>query len=96
MREYDLSTARWRKSSYSDDKGGDCIEVAHDFPGAASWRKSSYSDHNNGDCVEVSDAHPGLVPVRDSKKPHGPALVFPATGWTAFIEAVKGGQLDAA
>ncbi|MGX7759081.1 DUF397 domain-containing protein [Streptomyces angustmyceticus] len=67
MREYDLSNAQWRKSSYSDDKGGDC--------------------------VEISDAHPALVPVRDSKKPHGPALIFPAAPWTAFVEAVKGGHL---
>ncbi|MFF8786984.1 DUF397 domain-containing protein [Streptomyces sp. NPDC015125] len=95
MREYDLSAASWRKSSYSDDKGGDCIEVAHDFPGAASWRKSSYSDGNGGSCVEVSDDRPGIVPVRDSKTPHGPALVFPATGWTAFVDAVKAGHLAA-
>ncbi|MGW2023769.1 DUF397 domain-containing protein [Streptomyces decoyicus] len=70
MREYDLSAARWRKSSYSDDKGGDCVEVAHEFP--------------------------GVVPVRDSKAPHGPALVFAAPGWTAFIDAVKDGQFPAA
>ncbi|MEU9486673.1 DUF397 domain-containing protein [Streptomyces decoyicus] len=95
MREYDLSAARWRKSSYSDDKGGDCVEVAHDFPGAATWRKSSYSDHNNGGCIEVSDTHPGVVPVRDSKAPHGPALVFTAPRWTAFIDAVKGEHFPA-
>ncbi|MEV0438510.1 DUF397 domain-containing protein [Streptomyces spectabilis] len=28
MREYDLRNARWRKSSYSDAHGGDCVEVA--------------------------------------------------------------------
>ncbi|MGD3106432.1 DUF397 domain-containing protein [Streptomyces sp. YGL11-2] len=89
MRDYDLSTARWRKSSYSDDKGGNCVEVAHDFPGAANWRKSSYSDDSGGSCVEVADQFSGLVPVRDSKDPHGPALVFPAGGWTAFVGAVK-------
>ncbi|CAM5255884.1 hypothetical protein SHIRM173S_12846 [Streptomyces hirsutus] len=32
MREYDLSKARWRKSSHSDGNGGDCVEVAYDFP----------------------------------------------------------------
>ncbi|MGW7490148.1 DUF397 domain-containing protein [Streptomyces sp. NPDC054786] len=92
MREYDLSTAQWRKSSYSDEHGGNCVEVAHEFPGSAAWRKSSGQPDN---CLEVSDTHPGLVPVRDSKKSHGPALVFPATGWTAFIDAVKAGQLNA-
>ncbi|MFI9258506.1 DUF397 domain-containing protein [Streptomyces sioyaensis] len=93
MREFSLSTAQWRKSSYSDDNGGNCLEVAHDFPGAAAWRKSSYSSGQPDNCLEVSDNHPGVVPVRDSKSPHGPTLVFPAIGWTAFVDAVKGGQL---
>ncbi|MFI1409328.1 DUF397 domain-containing protein [Streptomyces sp. NPDC020707] len=54
MRDFDLSNARWRKSSYSDDNGGDCVEVAYDFIGAARWRKSSHSDDNGGSCVEVA------------------------------------------
>ncbi|MFJ2193374.1 DUF397 domain-containing protein [Kitasatospora sp. NPDC087861] len=36
---------------------------------------------------------PGAVPVRDSKDPHGPALVFPAAAWGAFIAAVRSGDL---
>ncbi|MDX3378213.1 DUF397 domain-containing protein [Streptomyces sp. ME02-6991-2A] len=36
----------------------------------------------------MADGFPGVVPVRDSKNPHGPALVLPATAWTAFIDAV--------
>ncbi|NBM18235.1 DUF397 domain-containing protein, partial [Streptomyces sp. GC420] len=44
MQRYDLSSAQWRKSSYSDGDGGSCVEVAYDFPGAAARRKSSYSD----------------------------------------------------
>ncbi len=43
----------------------------------ATWRASSYSNSSGGDCVEVRDDLPGLVPVRDSKVPHGPALLFP-------------------
>ncbi|MFG2532617.1 DUF397 domain-containing protein [Streptomyces sp. NPDC048516] len=54
------------------------------------WRKSSYSNGDGGDCVEVVDDLPGIVPVRDSKDPHGPALVFPATAWSSFVTAVKG------
>ncbi|MFJ4340937.1 DUF397 domain-containing protein [Streptomyces sp. NPDC088915] len=62
---------------------------------AASWRKSSYSNSDGGECVEVSDDFaPLVVPVRDSKTPYGPALVFPAGGWSSFVEAVKGGRLD--
>ncbi|MGX1132349.1 hypothetical protein RKD49_004539 [Streptomyces glaucescens] len=30
-----LGAATWIKSSYSDGNGGNCIEVAPDFPGAA-------------------------------------------------------------
>ena len=29
---YDLSTARWRTSSYSNAEGGECVEVAGGFP----------------------------------------------------------------
>lgn len=86
----DLGGATWRKSSYSNPDGGDCIEVAEDFPGAALWRKSSYSNSDGGNCVEFATGLPGIVPVRDSKYPHGPALVIPADAWAAFIEQVKG------
>jgi hypothetical protein len=36
-----------------------------------------------------------VVPVRDSKVPHGPVLVFPAGGWASFVAAVRVGELDA-
>ncbi|GAA3395407.1 DUF397 domain-containing protein [Streptomyces roseoviridis] len=56
------------------------------------WRKSTYSGNEGGSCVEVLDGHPSGVPVRDSKNPHGPALVFAAAGWTSFITSVKAGR----
>ncbi|WJY40125.1 DUF397 domain-containing protein [Streptomyces sp. P9-2B-2] len=56
------------------------------------WRKSSYSNGQGAECIEVADGLPGAVPVRDSKNPHGPALVFPADGWSSFLAAVKGGE----
>lgn len=59
------------------------------------WRKSSYSGPESGSCVEVLDGYPSGVPVRDSKTPHGPALVFPAGGWSSFITAVKSGEFPA-
>ncbi|MCX5557571.1 DUF397 domain-containing protein [Streptomyces sp. NBC_00038] len=90
MHEYDLSNARWRKSTYSDGNGGSCVEVAYDFTGAARWRKSSYSDDNGGECVEVADGFPGVVPVRDSKTPDGPVLVIGSAAWTEFTGAVAG------
>ena len=35
---------------------------------------------------------PGLVPVRDSKVAHGPALYVEATSWAAFIGELKAGR----
>ncbi|MEU2234305.1 DUF397 domain-containing protein [Streptomyces vietnamensis] len=63
MRAVDLSTVTWRKSSYSNDDGGECLEVADHLP---------------------------LVPVRDSKNPTGPALLFEAGAWASFVAGVKG------
>ncbi|MFD0276826.1 DUF397 domain-containing protein, partial [Kitasatospora sp. NPDC127111] len=42
----------------------------------ATWFKSSYSGGNGGDCIEVALGSVSLVPVRDSKDPAGPALLF--------------------
>lgn len=61
---------------------------ASSLPGAI-WRKSSYSGQNGGNCIEVADGFPGAVPVRDSKDPHGPALVFAADAWSAFVAEVR-------
>ncbi|WP_103542098.1 DUF397 domain-containing protein [Streptomyces sp. SM1] len=54
-------------------------------PDAFNWRKSSYSDGGADNCVEVADGLPDVVPVRDSKAPHGPVLRFPVDVWTAFL-----------
>ena len=54
------------------------------------WRKSSHSNDQGGSCLEILDGHPAGIPVRDSKFADGPALVFPASDWSAFISAVKG------
>jgi hypothetical protein len=36
----DLTTAKWRKSSYSNANGGQCVEVARNLPGAVAVRDS--------------------------------------------------------
>lgn len=59
------------------------------------WRKSTYSGNEGGSCIEVLDGHPAGVPVRDSKAPEGPAVVFPPAGWTSFVAAVKDGRFPA-
>ncbi|MGW4892726.1 DUF397 domain-containing protein [Kitasatospora sp. NPDC004240] len=61
----------------------------------AAWRKSSYSGGSSG-CVEVADGYVGVMPVRDSKDPHGPALIFSASAWSAFVSAVRAGEFGAA
>ncbi|WP_078868854.1 DUF397 domain-containing protein [Streptomyces sp. NRRL B-1347] len=60
------------------------------------WFKSSYSN-NGGNCVEVAAnlvVTSGIVPVRDSKRPNGPALNFPAAAYSSFVSGVKEGWFD--
>ncbi|WP_030541992.1 DUF397 domain-containing protein [Streptomyces albus] len=42
--DHDLSTAVWRKSSYSNGEGGACVEVADNIPGAVPVRDSKLPD----------------------------------------------------
>ena len=94
MRSIDLSAVAWRKSSYSNTDGGQCLEVADPLPlSAASWRKSSYSNTDGGECVEIADHFPNVVPVRDSKAPEGPALLVETRAWTSFVTALKDNNL---
>ncbi|WP_307825966.1 DUF397 domain-containing protein [Streptomyces sp. MBT33] len=42
--------------------------------------------------MEVADGfQEAVVPVRDSKVPHGPTLCFEAASWVAFIGELKVG-----
>ena len=53
--------------------------------GPVTWIKSSHSGPTGGNCVETA-ALPGRgVAVRDSRVPDGPALVFSAAAWGAFV-----------
>ncbi|MBH1935898.1 DUF397 domain-containing protein [Streptomyces sp. AV19] len=47
------------------------------------WAKSSYSQGNGGTCVEWAPAFisTGAIPVRDSKRPDGPALTVSPPAW---------------
>ncbi|MFD8969266.1 DUF397 domain-containing protein [Streptomyces sp. NPDC059568] len=61
------------------------------------WVKSTYSGGEGGQCIECAPdyaAH-GIVPVRDSKHPQGPVLVFPVGAFAAFVGAVRQGRFDA-
>ncbi|MFE7772540.1 DUF397 domain-containing protein [Streptomyces sp. NPDC057445] len=85
-----LTGMRWRKSSYSSDTGGACIECAP--LGAAAWRKSTYSGDTGGDCIEVAP-QPCRIAVRDSKNPEGPVFAVAPTAFAAFIAAAAEGTV---
>ncbi|MEV6589812.1 DUF397 domain-containing protein [Streptomyces acidicola] len=38
----------------------------------------------------MADGFRGVVPVRDSKVPHRPALIFQVDSWAFFIGELKG------
>ena len=63
---------------------------------AAQWKKSSRSNGNGGNnCVEVALLEGGAA-VRHSKDPTGPALLFTAAEWAAFVGGAKDGEFDLA
>ncbi|GAA5059014.1 DUF397 domain-containing protein [Nocardia callitridis] len=57
----------------------------------AEWFTSSRSQGGQ-ECVEVAHLGGGLVGVRDSKNPTGPALVFTAGEWDAFLGGANDGE----
>lgn len=65
---------------------------ATDVPGAR-WQKSSHSNPS-GNCVEMTPISGGRVAVRNSRFPEGPALIYSAADFRAFIEGTKAGGLD--
>ncbi|MBV9380634.1 MAG: DUF397 domain-containing protein [Streptosporangiaceae bacterium] len=60
--------------------------------GGARWVKSRRSGPTGGNCVEVAFLSGRQVAVRDSRHPDGPALVFSAPEWNAFIGGAKDGE----
>jgi hypothetical protein len=72
----------WRKSTYSGQSGGNCVEVAN-------WRKTSYSGAQGGNCVEVADTTRRVL-VRDTKtNGRGPVLRFTPDAWRKFTGELK-------
>lgn len=66
------------------------VEDAANLP--VSWWKSSRSD-TGAQCVEFGIVDAGTVAVRDSKAPHGPALLFGRGPVSGLVAALKDGTL---
>ncbi|MEV1005934.1 DUF397 domain-containing protein [Streptomyces sp. NPDC049881] len=91
----------WRVSSYSNDHGGECIEVgwrtssySNDHGGSCvevAWRTSTHSNDQGGSCVEVALAP--TVAFRDTKDRTAATAYASAAAWTAFLGAATGGYL---
>ena len=61
--------------------------------GGVQWRKSRESNPS-GNCVEVAELADGAVAVRNSRDPHGPALVYTRAEVAAFLAGVRNGEFD--
>jgi hypothetical protein len=61
--------------------------------GDVTWRKSTASNPS-GDCVELAALPGGEVAVRNSRDPHGPALIYTRAEIAAFVAGAKGGEFD--
>jgi len=59
----------------------------------ARWFKSRRSGPNCDNRVEVAFVDEAIA-VRDSKNPDGPALIFTAAEWDAFVGGAKDGEFD--
>ena len=55
----DLSRAEWRKSSYSSNNGGNCVEVARNLPKIVAVRDSK--DPNGPPLILSADQWAGFV-----------------------------------
>ncbi|MGI5451630.1 DUF397 domain-containing protein [Streptomyces sp. CA-249302] len=55
------------------------------------WFKSRHSNAE-GNCVEVAALAEGGVAIRNSRHPHGPALICTSAAVAAFVAGVREGE----
>ncbi|MGE3288797.1 MAG: DUF397 domain-containing protein [Pseudonocardia sp.] len=60
--------------------------------GVGRWRKATASNAT-GSCVELGAVDGGIA-MRNSRDPHGPALLYTRDEIAAFIHGVKSGEFD--
>ncbi|MWA12565.1 DUF397 domain-containing protein [Streptomyces sp. BA2] len=56
------------------------------------WKKSPYSD-SGAQCVECGNVDERTTAIRDSKRPTGPALLFPRIAVHHLVEGIKADQI---
>lgn len=61
--------------------------------GPVTWTKSGRSNAT-GNCVELAALPGGRVAVRNSRDPHGPALIYTRDEIAAFVEGARDGDFD--
>jgi hypothetical protein len=59
----------------------------------AAWQKSQRSN-SQGNCVEFARISDDVVAVRNSRHPHGPALIYTNAEIEALILGAKDGDFD--
>jgi hypothetical protein len=74
------------------------VLIYNGMPGTAlprvAWRKSRRSG-SSGNCVEVARlSDGGGFAIRNSRDPHGPALVFTSDEVAAFVAGIHDGEFD--
>lgn len=57
------------------------------------WRKATASNAS-GECVELAPLPDGQVAMRNSRDPHGSALVYTRAEIAAFLDGAKAGEFD--
>jgi Domain of unknown function (DUF397) len=57
------------------------------------WHKSTLSNPD-GSCVEIAVLDERTIAVRNSRDPHGPALIYTPAEITAFLDGAKRGEFD--
>ncbi len=63
--------------------------MTHDLS-AARWVRSRACSSDG--CVEVASLAGGQIAMRNSRHPHGPALIFTRSEWDAFLGSAKDGE----
>lgn len=61
---------------------------------SVTWIKSSHSNAT-GNCVEMAPLPGDRIAIRNSRDPHGPALVCSRDEFVEFVATVRDGRFDA-